>query len=65
MKAVVSLNTYIYYSPDSNPVPSASFPNIKIIVGEVEWPTDGNKHANIENAKRFKRLISYCYTFVF
>ncbi|XP_049359259.1 glucan endo-1,3-beta-glucosidase 6-like isoform X2 [Solanum verrucosum] len=83
VKAVVPLNADIYYSPDSNPVPSAGdfrpeirdlaiqivqyldsndapfvkagFPNMKIIVGEVGWPTDGNKHANIENAKRFNQ----------
>ncbi|CAN4124288.1 unnamed protein product [Withania somnifera] len=33
----------------------AGFPNMKIIVGEVGWPTDGNKNANIENAKRFNQ----------
>ncbi|KAF7834210.1 glucan endo-1,3-beta-glucosidase 8 [Senna tora] len=31
----------------------AGFPNTKIIVGEVGWPTDGDKNANPENAKRF------------
>ncbi|CAA0817456.1 O-Glycosyl hydrolases family 17 protein [Striga hermonthica] len=31
----------------------AGYPDMKIIVGEVGWPTDGNKHANIQNAKRF------------
>ncbi|XP_015075178.1 glucan endo-1,3-beta-glucosidase 6-like isoform X2 [Solanum pennellii] len=83
VKAVVPLNADIYYSPDSNPIPSAGdfrpeirdlaiqivqyldsndapfvkagFPNMKIIVGEVGWPTDGDKHANIENAKRFNQ----------
>lgn len=33
----------------------AGYPDIKIIVGEVGWPTDGDKHANIENAKRFNQ----------
>ncbi|MCD7457685.1 hypothetical protein HAX54_035867 [Datura stramonium] len=33
----------------------AGFPDMKIIVGEVGWPTDGNKNANIENAKRFNQ----------
>ncbi|KAI4310714.1 hypothetical protein MLD38_035668 [Melastoma candidum] len=31
----------------------AGVPNLKIIVGEVGWPTDGNKNANIDLAKRF------------
>ncbi|KAI3915511.1 hypothetical protein MKX01_003251 [Papaver californicum] len=26
-----------------------------VIVGEVGWPTDGHKHANIANAKRFNQ----------
>ncbi|KAL0427064.1 UNVERIFIED_CONTAM: Glucan endo-1,3-beta-glucosidase 8 [Sesamum latifolium] len=33
----------------------AGYPDIKIIVGEVGWPTDGDKHANIQNAKRFNQ----------
>ncbi|KAG9140816.1 hypothetical protein Leryth_022546 [Lithospermum erythrorhizon] len=33
----------------------AGYPDMKIIVGEVGWPTDGNKHANIQNAKRFNQ----------
>lgn len=28
-------------------------PDMNIIVGEIGWPTDGNIHANIKNAKRF------------
>ncbi|CAN6439864.1 unnamed protein product [Victoria cruziana] len=28
-------------------------PNLPIIVGEVGWPTDGDKNANVVNAKRF------------
>lgn len=33
----------------------AGFPDMKIIVGEVGWPTDGDKNANIQNAKRFNQ----------
>jgi len=28
-------------------------PNVSIVIGEVGWPTDGDKNANKENAKRF------------
>lgn len=31
----------------------AGVPNMKIIVGEVGWPTDGDKNANKQNARRF------------
>ncbi|XP_015886832.2 glucan endo-1,3-beta-glucosidase 8 [Ziziphus jujuba] len=31
----------------------AGFPNLKILVGEVGWPTDGHKSANAKSAKRF------------
>ncbi|CAL9045934.1 unnamed protein product [Musa banksii] len=31
----------------------AGVSDMKIIVGEVGWPTDGDKNANTENAKRF------------
>ncbi|CAK9140486.1 unnamed protein product [Ilex paraguariensis] len=39
------------------------FPEMKIIVGEVGWPTDGSKEATIANAERFfkgflKRMAS-------
>ncbi|KAM5547666.1 glucan endo-1,3-beta-glucosidase 8 [Rosa sericea] len=33
----------------------AGFPEMKIIVGEVGWPTDGVVNANITNAKRFNQ----------
>lgn len=33
----------------------AGYPEMKIIVGEVGWPTDGDKNANIKNAKRFNQ----------
>ncbi|XP_047308110.1 glucan endo-1,3-beta-glucosidase 8-like [Impatiens glandulifera] len=33
----------------------AGYPDMKIIVGEVGWPTDGDKNANTENAKRFNQ----------
>ncbi|KAJ3695033.1 hypothetical protein LUZ60_000410 [Juncus effusus] len=31
----------------------AGVPDLKIIVGEVGWPTDGDLNANIKNARRF------------
>ncbi|XP_043693497.1 glucan endo-1,3-beta-glucosidase 8-like [Telopea speciosissima] len=31
----------------------AGYPNMPIIVGEVGWPTEGDKHANLNNARRF------------
>ncbi|KAH9301681.1 hypothetical protein KI387_013264 [Taxus chinensis] len=33
----------------------AGFPNMPIIVGEVGWPTDGDKNANSNNAQRFNQ----------
>ncbi|KAF5197683.1 Glucan endo-1,3-beta-glucosidase [Thalictrum thalictroides] len=33
----------------------AGYPDMPIMVGEVGWPTDGNKHANVANAKRFNQ----------
>ncbi|KAK7318523.1 hypothetical protein RJT34_03226 [Clitoria ternatea] len=33
----------------------AGHPNVTITIGEIGWPTDGNKHANLNNAKRFYR----------
>ncbi|KAK8682895.1 hypothetical protein V6N13_038975 [Hibiscus sabdariffa] len=33
----------------------AGFPDMEIIVGEVGWPTDGDKNANAKNAKRFNQ----------
>lgn len=33
----------------------AGYPEMKIVVGEIGWPTDGEKHANITNAKRFNQ----------
>ncbi|KAL3355105.1 hypothetical protein AABB24_019282 [Solanum stoloniferum] len=39
----------------------AGFTDMKILVGEVGWPTDGDKNANIENAMRFNQgLIKHC-----
>ncbi|KAL5079132.1 hypothetical protein RYX36_007553 [Vicia faba] len=32
---------------------SIGFGNMEILVGEVGWPTDGDKNANIQNALRF------------
>ncbi|XP_058735546.1 glucan endo-1,3-beta-glucosidase 8-like [Vicia villosa] len=31
----------------------AGHPKVSIMIGEIGWPTDGNKHATITNAKRF------------
>ncbi|XP_010261306.1 PREDICTED: glucan endo-1,3-beta-glucosidase 8-like [Nelumbo nucifera] len=31
----------------------AGVPNLKIIIGEIGWPTDGHKKANVHYAKRF------------
>lgn len=31
------------------------YPDMKVLVGEVGWPTDGDKNANIQNAKRFNQ----------
>uniref|UniRef100_A0A5B6YRB0 glucan endo-1,3-beta-D-glucosidase n=1 Tax=Davidia involucrata TaxID=16924 RepID=A0A5B6YRB0_DAVIN len=31
----------------------AGVPNLKIVVGEIGWPTDGDKNANVKLAKRF------------
>ncbi|CAI8619050.1 unnamed protein product [Vicia faba] len=33
----------------------AGHPKVSIMIGEIGWPTDGNKHATIDNAKRFYR----------
>ncbi|KAF5188688.1 Glucan endo-1,3-beta-glucosidase protein [Thalictrum thalictroides] len=33
----------------------AGYPEMKIMVGEVGWPTDGDKHANNEKAKKFNQ----------
>ncbi|CAN4126931.1 unnamed protein product [Withania somnifera] len=39
----------------------AGFPDMKVVVGEVGWPTDGDEHANIENAMRFNQgMIKHC-----
>ncbi|KAJ0961153.1 hypothetical protein J5N97_000868 [Dioscorea zingiberensis] len=31
----------------------AGVPDMKVIVGEIGWPTDGDKNANVKQAKRF------------
>lgn len=33
----------------------AGFPDLPVLVGEVGWPTDGDKHANINFAQRFNQ----------
>ncbi|XP_071715261.1 glucan endo-1,3-beta-glucosidase 8 [Rutidosis leptorrhynchoides] len=35
----------------------AGYPEMKIIVGEIGWPTDGDINANIKNAKRFNQGV--------
>ncbi|CAK9140484.1 unnamed protein product [Ilex paraguariensis] len=32
---------------------NAGFPNMKIVIGQIGWPTDGDPNCNIANAKRF------------
>ncbi|KAI8573242.1 hypothetical protein RHMOL_Rhmol01G0263300 [Rhododendron molle] len=33
----------------------AGYPDMRIVVGEVGWPTDGDVNANMENARRFNQ----------
>nr|GLL30966.1 glucan endo-1,3-beta-glucosidase 8-like [Ipomoea trifida] len=33
----------------------AGYPDMEIVIGEIGWPTDGEKHATAENAERFYR----------
>ncbi|XP_054820433.1 glucan endo-1,3-beta-glucosidase 8 [Prosopis cineraria] len=33
----------------------AGYPDMQVLIGEVGWPTDGDKNANIQNAKRFNQ----------
>ncbi|KAG6421131.1 hypothetical protein SASPL_117680 [Salvia splendens] len=33
----------------------AGYPDMKIMVGEVGWPTDGDRHANVQSAERFNQ----------
>ncbi|MFS7982387.1 putative glucan endo-1,3-beta-D-glucosidase [Helianthus anomalus] len=35
----------------------AGYPDMKIIVGEIGWPTDGDIHANVKFAKRFNQGV--------
>nr|XP_043626072.1 glucan endo-1,3-beta-glucosidase 8 [Erigeron canadensis] len=35
----------------------AGYPEMKIIVGEIGWPTDGDINANVKNAKRFNQGV--------
>lgn len=34
---------------------NAGYPDLRILVGEVGWPTDGDKNANAEKARRFNQ----------
>ncbi|PHT54284.1 hypothetical protein CQW23_08746 [Capsicum baccatum] len=36
-------------------ITNAGYPNMKIVIGEIGWPTDGYPHANIKNAERFNK----------
>jgi len=36
-----------------NALKKAGVPNLRVIVGEAGWPTDGNKNANLKLARRF------------
>lgn len=38
------------------------YPNMSIIVGEVGWPTDGDKNANLRNAQRFNQAYMFRYS---
>ncbi|XP_009802005.1 glucan endo-1,3-beta-glucosidase 8-like [Nicotiana sylvestris] len=41
-------------------ITKAGYPNMKIMIGQIGWPTDGYPHANIENARRFhKGLLKF------
>ncbi|XP_021999397.1 glucan endo-1,3-beta-glucosidase 6 [Helianthus annuus] len=35
----------------------AGYPDMKIVVGEIGWPTDGDVNANVKNAKRFNQGV--------
>ncbi|KAK1413923.1 hypothetical protein QVD17_29660 [Tagetes erecta] len=35
----------------------AGYPDMKIIVGEIGWPTDGDVNANVKNAQRFNEGV--------
>ncbi|MCD7464693.1 hypothetical protein HAX54_053241 [Datura stramonium] len=38
----------------------AGYPDMKIMIGQIGWPTDGYPHANIKNAERFhKGLLKF------
>ncbi|KAL3648736.1 hypothetical protein CASFOL_005139 [Castilleja foliolosa] len=59
-KPVVKDGNYIYTNVfDANfdtlvsSLSKSGYPEMRIVVGEVGWPTDGDKDANVENAKRF------------
>ncbi|KAJ8562748.1 hypothetical protein K7X08_031200 [Anisodus acutangulus] len=41
-------------------ITKAGYPNMKITIGQIGWPTDGYLHANIKNAERFhKGLLKF------
>ncbi|XP_055800475.1 glucan endo-1,3-beta-glucosidase 8-like [Solanum dulcamara] len=41
-------------------ITKAGYPNMKIMIGQIGWPTDGYLHANVKNAERFyKGLLKF------
>ncbi|CAH9147248.1 unnamed protein product [Cuscuta epithymum] len=38
-------------------IEKAGYPNMEIVIGQVGWPTDGAKDANVTNAERFYRTF--------
>ncbi|KAJ8562747.1 hypothetical protein K7X08_031199 [Anisodus acutangulus] len=41
-------------------IKKAGYPNMKIMIGQIGWPTDGYPHANVKNAERFhKGLLKF------
>ncbi|CAN4090058.1 unnamed protein product [Withania somnifera] len=41
-------------------ITKAGYPNMKIMIAQIGWPTDGYLHANIKNAERFhKGLLKF------
>ncbi|MCD7464695.1 hypothetical protein HAX54_053243 [Datura stramonium] len=39
-------------------IKKAGYPHMKIMIGQIGWPTDGYLHANIKNAERFHKGLS-------
>lgn len=41
------------------------FGSVEVIIGEIGWPTDGDKEANVENARRFNQVNTNSAIYVF